>query len=357
MTLQNEIDNLAYPPTHTYDLETLTPTNVLADRMHLLPVDFFKGKRLLDIGCNKGFFSLYASDKFNEIVGIDITKEFVDLCNKLKKPNMTFLNKTFKIYSSRRQFDRIFIGNTHHYLFVESEGWNWIHKLAALTEMGGQVLIEGPVSMECADMYKCIPENLRHLFNYEEFIKHMDIYFDLEIKKPTTNYTNNRYIMLFKRKQLVKPTENFFKKTYRLQLESCVSTQIAASHPIATKVLWFDNEVWYDELINETPYKFFENEKEILSLLCDYQIHLIDMGYIELDMATINFFKPSNKHFDKNGVIPVTALNDVTVDLFKMMFTNSYKDYKLPETLVNSLHTHDTFLIKHEWKKFKESLK
>ena len=60
---QKLIDSLAYPPTHTYILDGLQPTGVLAQRLSVLnrlAPDFFTKKgRFLDVGCNKGFFSLY----------------------------------------------------------------------------------------------------------------------------------------------------------------------------------------------------------------------------------------------------------------------------------------------------------
>ena len=96
---QQLIDALAYPPTHTYVLDGLKPTGVLAERfavLNRLVPDFFTGNgSFLDVGCNKGFFSLYGSKFFNEVVGIDNTPEFIELCTKLKRPNTEFILTDF----------------------------------------------------------------------------------------------------------------------------------------------------------------------------------------------------------------------------------------------------------------------
>ena len=57
MTLQERIDNLTYPPTHTYNLVGMEPTDVLKKRIEVIkrvaPSFFTSCLRFLDVGCNK----------------------------------------------------------------------------------------------------------------------------------------------------------------------------------------------------------------------------------------------------------------------------------------------------------------
>ncbi|MHC4388404.1 MAG: class I SAM-dependent methyltransferase, partial [Planctomycetota bacterium] len=196
---QQLIDALAYPPTHTYVLDGLKPTGVLAERFAVLKglvPDFFNANNsFLDVGCNKGFFSLYGSQFFNEVVGIDNTPEFIDLCTKLKRPNTEFILTDFRNYTPSKRFDRILLGNVHHYLFRSCQGWDWLYKLAAISK--GLVVIEGPVDMSCPDMSDVLCGDLREHFNYEEFIEVMNKFFVLKSKTPTVGYTPGRHVIVF----------------------------------------------------------------------------------------------------------------------------------------------------------------
>ena len=65
--LQSMIDSLSYPPTHEYSVKDLKPKGELKIRlaqMKTVSPNFFEGDNFLDIGCNKGFFSLLASQNF-----------------------------------------------------------------------------------------------------------------------------------------------------------------------------------------------------------------------------------------------------------------------------------------------------
>lgn len=163
-TLQERIDAIAYPPTHTYRLEGLKATGDLAKRLQVIEKefpDFFEGEFLLDVGCNKGFFALYF---VGCVLGIDPVQEYVDLCREIA-PLDEFGCCTFGGFSSDEQFDRIFIGNGPHYPFIEAKGWGWVEKLAKLSR--GTVLLEGPVDMSGVDAKRCIPPEIAGQFNRE----------------------------------------------------------------------------------------------------------------------------------------------------------------------------------------------
>ncbi|UCC20463.1 MAG: class I SAM-dependent methyltransferase [Promethearchaeota archaeon] len=48
-----------------------------------------KGKKVLDVGCGRGRLSFYLAQNGANVVGIDLSKNFIDFCNKkLKKSNL-----------------------------------------------------------------------------------------------------------------------------------------------------------------------------------------------------------------------------------------------------------------------------
>ncbi len=204
--LQTLLDAQAYPPTHTYRIDTLEPTAVLAQRAGLidrLAPEFFRSARsMLDVGCNKGFFSLRGARAFDRVLGIDTDAHCISLCRQiaayLSLDNAEFQATGFGGLTTPSTFDRVVIGNVHHYVFREAGGnWSWVDKLASLAT--DQVLIEGPLGMECRDMIAAIPEPMRAAFNRHDFLEAMGRHFTLKGLLRTVTYTPDRYLMLFER--------------------------------------------------------------------------------------------------------------------------------------------------------------
>lgn len=196
MTLQDEIDAIEYPPTHTYILDGLIPTGSLLARVLLIEKEFpefFKEGVLLDVGCNKGFFSLYHRGL---VVGIDPDEKCVELCKKLL-PSGNFLQTTFGGLHTDAKWDKIFIGNGHHYPFIEADGWSWIGKLAEMS--CGQVLLEGPINMEGEDAKNCIPEHLVEEFALDRLLGAFFpyFYFIRMVQSPLVH----RWFLLFEKRE------------------------------------------------------------------------------------------------------------------------------------------------------------
>jgi hypothetical protein len=391
-TLQETINSLNYPSTHEYNLEKLEPEGDLKSRLGQIQVispNFFHGENLLDIGCNKGFFSLQASQYCNFVEGIDIDKNYTDLCNSLKQPNMKISNTTFRDYVPDKQFDRILIGNVHHYLFRECEGWDWIYKLAAIAT--DQVIIEGPIDMKCEDLLenKAFSEDLQKKFTYNDFIKIMSKFFVLEEK--IDSILPQRYVMRFKRKhddfndkiQVIdlpmkttakKNDENtavfvteykgkkvlakILKKSWQKWRPNRENVNIARLSPISNGAIGsiYKNDEfigWLEELSEDECYGYKENQKELFTLLCNHNIFLSKLGYIETDCSTINFFK-TNVFFDKSGVIPIKEINE---DVFE-----KYKNYKtgfffIHLSLSFDIIDHDMQKLLYDALKSKDSMK
>ena len=339
------VDSLPYPSTHEYKLNGLKPVGTLKIRLAILnevAPKFFSGHNFLDIGCNKGFFSLLAAESFDRVQSIDTDERFIKLCRFLKQPNMDIFHTSFRDFAPQLEFDKIFIGNVHHYIFKECRGWEWISKLAAISR--GEVLIEGPVDMNCKDMISVIPEDLQLKFTFEKFMQVMESFFSLEQKVPSVS--PGRWAMLFRRKvdkfdrriQLHSlPILRIFKKdknsiVFLTKIESQrviakiyensvrdlrIRINIARFSPISNDVIGsvYHNERfvgWLEEYMDYSSYNYKENQIKLFKLICDHTIFLAKLGYFDCDCATINFFKNSNKLFDKGSIFPLKIIDENT---------------------------------------------
>lgn len=330
-TLQERIDELAYPPTHTYRLEGLEPTGVLKQRIEILNRvggEFFrKGLRFLDIGCNKGWFCISKMNApYKYIVGIDYNEEYIKLCKDIQafvghRRGLYFFNIAFRDVIPSYRFDRVMIGNVHHYLYRDANGWDWIPKLAAIMTNGGLVLIEGPKDMSCDDMDSFFPPELEIKFN--SLVSHMEKYGLRLVKtEPAVTYTPERYVWLFKKSvpsNDIPPPEypglmvkvNDFGPHDEARIE--LGSYAPYSNPIDG---WVRGESkaygWTEKKMTDLRvYRYRENEKELFNSFCDRNIFLARNGYVDLDGATINFGVSEGKlvHFDKGAVLPISSLN------------------------------------------------
>src|SRR6185369_16138348 len=190
-----------YPPTHTYDSNTLEPTGVLAERAAIidrLAPELFKGDRFLDIGCNRGWFALKAAAGCRHVMGIDPIEAYTEIARSKAPDNCCLLTTTFGEHEFLiPTYDRIFIGNGPHYLFTEAKGWGYVEKLAAISS--DLLVTEGPVGMDCADMAACIPQHLQSRFNRQELLEHMNKHWVMVGHADSPAYTPNRHVIKWKR--------------------------------------------------------------------------------------------------------------------------------------------------------------
>lgn len=123
--LQQKMLKLNYPTNHMFDIETITATGVLINRMDLLRINaleiFEGGNSFLDIGCNKGFMSFILSGVYKQVVGYEPAKEICDFAEEIRKyynlKNIKFINKGFDEIPENKTYDIVYVGNVHHYLF------------------------------------------------------------------------------------------------------------------------------------------------------------------------------------------------------------------------------------------------
>lgn len=329
--MQRQVDD-AYPPTHTYRIGwPPTPTGVLAERAAIIAREFpqfFYGERLLDVGCSKGFFAFAHAHEFGEVIGVDADADAIALCRGLRvhcgqRPQ--FLNIGFRDYFSAQRFDRILIGNGPHHLYREIGGHEWINKLAALSS--GLVLTEGPVDITCPDLVKQ-PDTYKA--DYNHFGSMMWRHFDLLKRVPSVSYSPGRHMMLWRRKRLApEATGPFFAKQFRHDEytdNNEVDVFVASTSPISNGMVRFVEGGWQEMRDDAKPFRYFENERQLFALHCGHQVYLAKLGYVDIDPATINFFRGSLWHFDKSCVMPIRRMRARHAAAYTRLLAQSYRD-------------------------------
>lgn len=331
---QKEINELSYPCTHMYILDTLEPVDDLAERMKIIPHDFFIGDKFLDVGSSKGFFSLLAKKGCNYVESIEPRVEYYNLCVKL---GLNVKNTSFRDFTTDVEFDRIMVGNVIHYLYRES-GWDFIKKLACIST--DLILVECPTE-RCSDLLDMFPG-----YNFNEFKLEMSKFFTLLWE--VNSSSPDRKVMMYKRK------EDQFSKRYELRdlvlgntiksdtnsatYSSNVITKIysevnknaikiASLSPISNGLTGFvydgDKCVgWCEDKLEGKLLLYKEQQKIIFKKICEHGRFLARVGYWDIDTATINFI--NGFLFDKGAVIPISEIDEKMIGFFEIMLRNSY---------------------------------
>jgi len=321
-----ELINKSYPPTHTFEIHSLNPTKWLSDRYGIITRNFphfFVGDRLLDVACNKGWFSLYHAEVFKKIDAFDIDGPMLEVARALNKwDHITFINASFRNFTTNHQYDRIFLANGPHHMFREINGHEWIAKLAAMSNYGGYVLMEGSPNNKIRDLEE-YPDS------YNEIIPQMNRWFTLEQKVPTTSYTPGRFFFLWKRKGSERYEGEIYEKKFRHDKyldNNAVDMFAASTEPYSNGIIRLTEEGWIEKKIpNCQPYHYFENEHTLFNAHCRQQIYLSKLGYWDIDSATINFTRGSNVYFDKSGVMPISKMEQKHIDVYFILLNQSYR--------------------------------
>jgi len=367
MGLQEEIDQLTYPPTHTYKLKPLEPTGLLKirfDHLRRIAPTFYNGKSLLDIGASKGFYSLWAAQHgFKRIVAIEPQEVYADILRRVLPEQATVCQEKFgKFCKSNRPllptFDRILITNAPHYLFGEYGGWDWWKDVADLCHDGAQVVYEGPVDMRDKKCFvpKLAPETESQFNTGSALDAPMAAGFELCAAVDSPRPTSDRCILVFVRRgsrhsvstiqQVQKATLHvsriwknkpgfsiyqttsglFCKENKNLNLDSAnelLRLKVAARSSFATPIELFiyDGEKlvgWAEPDTTETTHWYTSGReplardevKSVLKSFCRYQIGLAGDGYLDLDNGSANWgvdLIGRQYTCDKGAVLPICA--------------------------------------------------
>ncbi len=398
-TPQEMIEAFKYPPNHHYDLATMTPRGELQARLRafdkVTPGLLTEGRRFLDVGCNKGFFTLRAAEHFEQVVGID-DKKYQDLWKELSRPNVEWVSELFQMYVPHKErFDKIFFGNVHYKLWMPSNSWDWVAKLATLSS--GEVFIEGPVDNTEPLLAKLSifdhPE-----FNFEGFMWHMGEHFTLTVKAPHP-VIKGRWLMSFQRKldafdkklQWEKVKARIDRKivatpageTYQLidglickirrwgkfsrDGQDLRSLDIARLSPISNGLEFLVYEG--DSFVGwaEKPVRLgkYASQLEVFQAVCQHEIFLLRNGFFDVDPAYINFGVNEQgilQCFDKDGVIAFRDCPDHWKRLFfdQVMvrhFPKIVRNTEIMTLLVSAMETSDILKLEHAFSETLEILR
>jgi len=156
--LQRAINAIAYPPNHCYNLMTMEGSNSssAARFAYLLPhvSSLVKDKVVLDVGCSKGFFTLWCAEHgAKKVIAQDTNQGYVQLVSEIARAkglgNVVCTDVSIsRIGSVHRanglvvtaEGDVALVLGVGHYLTYES-GLEWIYRLYFL---GYDMLLEWP---------------------------------------------------------------------------------------------------------------------------------------------------------------------------------------------------------------------
>ena len=158
--------------------------------------------KILDLGCNAGYFSLYLAKQGSNVVGLDYAKGFVDLCSYLARKN-NIDNARFvcgdvnKVLSSNdmSQFDLVLGLSIFHHLAYRTS-FEEVRELLKNITIKTDFLMEAAIREEGEKWSTSLPQNYRDwLSDYSfiyEFAKHRGL---TENTSRPMLYGSNRFIM------------------------------------------------------------------------------------------------------------------------------------------------------------------
>ena len=186
---------LYYPGNHHFDPETFEPLGLMASRIEMLkkhaPEMMNGGESFLDIGSNKGFLSFYLRNHYDEIVGYDPAKPYVEFAESLRKAhhisNISFRLGGMREIPFEKRYDTVYVGNCHYYMFADAVKYNtlpflFLKKIAGLCKK--TLIIDSEFSLTQYSSKKLSEEGqwsegIRSLWNLEQHKKELAPQFKL----------------------------------------------------------------------------------------------------------------------------------------------------------------------------------
>jgi SAM-dependent methyltransferase len=136
-----------------------------------------KKSRVLDLGCNRGFFGTYLSPHIQSYVGCESDKN--QLAHAQKKPNMEFVQGEFGCLN--RKFDVILCLAFHSYVNISMD--DFADCLDSMLDKGGTIFIEGHPPNYRGEPQQYFDPLMEKLLKKYKVIESKDVT-DRELKRP-----------------------------------------------------------------------------------------------------------------------------------------------------------------------------
>lgn len=114
-------------------------------------IDFDKDRKILDVGCGTGRIALHMASKVDFILGIDFTKELIDIAelekNKKKIENVKFIQGDSQNFKYNEKFDVAIICGLFNYL--NDEGFEkTIKNIKNHLKKDGKIIVKEPIGIK-----------------------------------------------------------------------------------------------------------------------------------------------------------------------------------------------------------------
>jgi SAM-dependent methyltransferase len=176
----------------------------MQQKLRAIPLPDLQRKRVLDIGCDFGFWSfLSATRGASYVLGLDRGRDIgrgqgyedlADMCQNAARGAVKFsvcdfqkvnIGKQWYEYPDLGRFDVIYLFSLYHHIFANcgdhSAIWFWLRRLIA---EDGELLWENPVDDSDAVVRAHVPSELLKSYNIEEILKAAGRWFAAELIGP-----------------------------------------------------------------------------------------------------------------------------------------------------------------------------
>lgn len=189
----------------------------MSAKLKAIPLPFMLGRRVLDVGCDAGFFSFLAAERgASEVVGLDRNRHvkgvgYVDLValNRKRAEDEGHRNVRFehidvgKQWHEFGQFDVVFLFSLYHHIYECAGGdhrpiWFWLWRHCSSNAV---VIWENPI--DCSDPVVRANVSVSHQANFtrEALLRAAAEYFEAEFIGPAL-HEPTREVWVFHPKQI-----------------------------------------------------------------------------------------------------------------------------------------------------------
>lgn len=206
--LQKDIDNNYYQKFIINPDLTLIPDKKEQNTINFMKKYFLsedlKGKRIIDVGCNFGLFSILSQQCGAEVIGVDPNIKAIEIANKIIKLLNINIEYRLNIFNDElikdKKYDYIICCSCYHYLWGNHQDHNKIFKI--FYAMGGDIFFEDALDMTdfyCNEYFERELPDKKDEYTKEKILNAAKKYYD--IQHIGDHICGTRHIYWMKRKK------------------------------------------------------------------------------------------------------------------------------------------------------------